>query len=301
MLTVVLGLLGAAVYGAADFLGGFAAKRINTALVTAVAAASGLVLLVAIAWPIFGGQWSARDTWLGIGTGIAGGIGLALLYACLSIGPMSILSPLSALVSAVCPAVWGVIVNGERFETLGWIAISLALVAVVLVGFVPEKGAVRPRLLGIILAIGSGLGIGGFLILIDQTSHESGITPLIANRVTNTTLTLLAFGAFVLWRVLRRASDASPRTVALSAVGTPGQRGRGLMFAALGGCTDVVANVAVLGAVRLGDLTVASVLTALYPASTVVLAAIVLKERIAPVQWAGLVLALAAAGMLAAA
>ncbi|HEU5223267.1 MAG TPA: EamA family transporter [Candidatus Lumbricidophila sp.] len=300
MLTVALGLVGAAVYGAADFLGGFAAKRINTALVTAVAAASGLVMLAGIAWPIFGGTWTARDTWLGIGTGVAGGIGLALLYACLSIGPMSILSPLSALVSAVCPAVWGVVVNGERFKTLGWIALTLALIAVVLVGFVPERGAVRPRLLGIVLAIGSGLGIGGFLILIDQTSDASGVTPLIANRLTNTTLTLLAFGAFVLLRLLRKAPDASPHSVALGAVGAPGQRGRGLMFAALGGFTDVVANVAVLGAVRLGDLTVASVLTALYPASTVVLAAIVLKERIAPVQWVGLVLALTAAGMLAA-
>ena len=339
MLTAVLSLTGALVYGAADFLGGLAARRLGAVLATAVAAASGLVLL-AIALPVTGGAWSAEAAIWGALSGLVGAVAISLLYASLAIGPMSILSPLTALVSAVTPMIWGTVVGGERFGPMAAWALGLALLAVVLVGFVPERGAVRPSARGLAFATGSGLAIGAFYILISQTPDDSGVVPLIFSRIVNTVLMFGVFGLLVL--VARRASPApaleavretTPRTdaaavaaaspadpvvnaapadpVANAAPGsapagrsdarTPAREGLAAGFAIAIGCglLDALANVLILLGIRAGDLAVAAVLAAMYPAGTILLAAAVLRERIAPVQWVGLVLALAAAGMLA--
>ncbi len=291
MLTAIIGLLGAFVYGAADFLGGLAAKKISPVRVTAVAAVSGLVGLLAVLALGFGAWSTEAVVWGGL-SGVTGALAVSLLYACLAIGPMSILSPLTAVVSAIVPMTWG-LATGDTFGTLGFVALGLALVAVVLVGFVPEKGAVRPSLGGVLMAIGSGAMIGAFIILIDQTPEDSGVVPLVMNRAVNAALMFAT--VLVLWLVARRRSDdaAEPRA-ALRAGWRPG-----LSLAIACGIVDALANALLLIGVRIGDLSVMSVLTAMYPAGTILLAAVVLKERIAPVQWIGLVLALVAAAMLA--
>ena len=143
MLTVILGLAGALVYGAADFLGGLAARRISALRVTAVGALSGVVLL-ALGSLLVPGRWSWEAVlWGGI-SGVTGAAAIALLYACLAIGPMSILSPLTAVTSAIVPLTWG-LVTGSQLGVIAYPAFALALVAVVLVGFVPSKEAVRPK------------------------------------------------------------------------------------------------------------------------------------------------------------
>ncbi|PWC07787.1 hypothetical protein DF223_04515 [Mycetocola zhujimingii] len=292
MLTATIGLLGAIVYGAADFLGGLASKRISPVRVTAIAAVSGLVgLLVVLAFGF--GRWSVEAVLWGALSGVSGALAISLLYACLAIGPMSILSPLTAVVSAIVPMTWG-LTTGDTFGALGFVALGLALVAVVLVGFVPEKGAVRPSLRGVLMAIGSGAMIGVFIILIDQTPADSGVVPLVMNRSVNAALMFAT--ALVLWLLSRR------RTVGTrplrTAPPTSGWRA-GLTLAIACGIIDALANTLLLIGIRIGDLSVMGVLTAMYPAGTILLAAVVLKERIAPVQWLGLVLALVAAGMLA--
>src|SRR3954452_7211090 len=120
MLSASVALLGALVYGSADFLGGLAAKRLRSIVVTAISAASGLAAL-AIALPLLGGAWTMRDAWLGVLAGVFGVVAVALLYACLAIGPMSILSPLTAVVSAIAPMLWGLLVNGEKLAPLGYL------------------------------------------------------------------------------------------------------------------------------------------------------------------------------------
>ncbi|MDY7542398.1 EamA family transporter [Cryobacterium sp. 5B3] len=340
MLTALVGLAGALIYGSADFLGGLAAKRLSAVLVTAVAASSGLLVLL-LALPFVGGVWSPTAVLWGALSGLTGAIAISLLYACLAIGPMSILSPLTAVVSAIVPMTAG-LVGGERLAPVGYAALGLALVAVVLVGFVPEKGAVRPTTLGVLMAIGSGIMIGAFLILIDLTPDDSGLVPLVLNRAVNaaimfSTVGVLAFVAAHRRRVLagvgasggdasggdasgvssnagRGGSDPASGFGATDAVTraadpatVPGDTGRrtqstlsiGLTLAAVCGLVDVAANLLLLIGIRIGDLSVISVLTAMYPAGTILLAAVVLKERIAPVQWVGLGLALAAAAMLA--
>lgn len=307
MLTVVFSLAGALVFGAADFLGGLAAKRVSALLATAVASLTGGVLLLAFL-PLLGGTWTRHDVFWGVISGVAGAVAISLLYACLAIGPMSILSPLTALVSAVVPMVWGLMVGGERFAVLGYWALGLALVAVVLVGFVPERGAVRPSLRGILMAIGSGIAIGAFFITIDQTTPESGAVPLLINRGVNATIMFGALGALALVRASRTRLGAAatttermpqPTSVGAAVAPTRSATSTGVRLAIACGAVDVVANGLLLIGIRAGDLSVAAVLGAMYPAGTILLAALVLNERIAPVQWAGLVLALAAAGMLA--
>ncbi|GLK15847.1 EamA family transporter [Herbiconiux flava] len=298
MLSATLGLIGAIVYGGADFLGGLASRRLGAVRVTALSAVSGLAL-IAVALPLIGGTFSAEAVRLGILSGVTGAIALSLLYGCLAIGPMSILSPLTAVVSALVPLTVG-LAGGERLSLVGWIAIGIALVAVVLVGFVPEKGAARPRLLGLAMAVGAGAMIGLFLVIIDRTPDDSGLVPLLLNRATSAAIMVTAAAVLVVVTQLRgpRSPDAAAADGHGPAV-LPAWAERAVLLAIACGAVDAVANVLLLLALRAGELTVVSVLTALYPAGTVILAAVLLRERVAPVQVVGLVLAFVAAGMLA--
>ncbi len=281
---MIVGLASAVIFGTADFFGGMASKRVPPIRVVSLSAAVGLVILL-IATVFIGGRLSWEAVLWGGLSGVVGSFGILLLYAALAIGPMSILSPLTAVISAIVPVTWGLI-QGERLSVLGYIALGLALIAVVLVGFVPEKGAVRPSLRGVAYAAGSGTLIGTLLILLNNAPDDSGLLPLVFNRAGY----LVILWAIVLVLVLRarRRHDAA---------GPPIRPALPLIIAA--GMTDSLANILIIIGLRLGDLSVIAVLTALYPAGTIALAAIVLRERIAPVQWAGLVLALTAAAMLA--
>lgn len=288
MVTVFLGLIGALAYGGADFYGGLAARRSSTILTTLGVALVGLVGL-ALTSP-FVEAVSSYDAWFyGAASGLAGAIGIGLLYGSLAIGPMSILSPATAFISAIVPVSVGLSL-GEGGGVSFYVALAVALVAVVLVGFVPEKGAVRPRPLGLIMAAGSGTFIGFTVILIDLSPADSGLIPLLANRMVSSSALLLATGALVMTRIIL---NRTPRLPGLTEV-----RGVGFMIIAAG-ILDVLANVAVIYGLRSGDLSVVSVLIALYPAGTILLASVVLRERIATIQWAGLALALVASALLA--
>lgn len=279
MPAAILGLISALVYGSADFVGGVASRTIGPLRTTAIGAAGGLALLL-VALPLVGGTWSAAALGWGAASGVVGAAAVALLYATLAIGPMSILSPLTALVSALVPLTWG-LVGGDRFAPIGYVALGLALVAVVLVGFVPERGAVRPSARALGTAVAAGALLGVFLIVLDQTPADSGLVPLVANRTVNALVTWTVIGLLA----LRGATRSFTR--------------RGVLLAVGAGLLDASANTLILIGLRAGDLAIMSVLVALYPAGTIVLAAAVLRERIAPVQWVGLVLAVTAAAMLA--
>ncbi|MEV8267033.1 EamA family transporter [Microbacterium sp. NPDC076911] len=315
MFSASLALLGALFYGSADFLGGLAARRLRSIVVTAIAAASGLMAF-AVVQLFVGGAWTASDVGWGIAAGVVGVVALMLLYACLAIGPMSILSPLTAVVSAIAPMLFGLFAKGETLSVVGYLGLAVVLVAVVLVGFIPGEKTVRPSIRGVVMAVGSGLAIGGFLIIIDQTSAESGLIPLIVGRATNTLITGVIIAAIVVMAVRRgnRASSALDAS-GFAVGGTPTghvdlehatgpiaiaiTRRNAVLLAVGCGVLDATANALILLGLRVGDLTVVSALTALYPAGTILLAAVVLRERVAPVQWVGLALALTAGGMLA--
>jgi drug/metabolite transporter (DMT)-like permease len=316
MLSAVLALIGAVVYGSADFLGGLAARRLRSIVVTAVAALSGFLALLLVQ-PLVGGVWTTADVAWGVLAGVVGVVAVALLYACLAIGPMSILSPLTAVVSAIAPMLWGLLVKGDALAPIGYAGLAVALVAVVLVGFIPGERIVRPTARGLAMAVGAGLAIGAFLIIIDQTSAGSGLIPLLTSRATSTVVTFAVVGVLAVAAVRRGAPARSVLHVAGAQLGAaPSGRAdlehatteprptvttarQAWSLAVACGIADAAANALMLLALRTGDLAVVSALTALYPAGTILLAAILLRERVAVVQWVGLGLALAAGGMLA--
>jgi uncharacterized membrane protein len=284
MLVVVIGLVCAVIYGAGDYFGGIASRRLSPVRVVALAGLIGLGLLL-LASLIVPGVFSPEAVFWGVLSGVAGSMAILTLYWALAIGPMSILSPLTAVISAIVPLGWGVVL-GERLSPVGYLALGIALVAVVLVGFVPEKGAVRPSLKGVVVAAVSGLLIGVLLILLHTAPADSGLLPLVFNRASY--LLILWSIVLVLWLRARRGgtSFGAPARIALRPI-------------VAAGVADAAANTLLIIGFRLGELSVIAVLSALYPAGTIALAAIFLKERIAPVQWVGLALALVAAAMLA--
>jgi drug/metabolite transporter (DMT)-like permease len=318
MISASLALLGAFVYGSADFLGGLAAKRLRSIVVTAVSAASGLAFLVLLL-PVVGSVWSLPDVLWGVLGGAFGVIAVVLLYACLAIGPMSILSPLTAIVCAVAPMLWGLLVNGETLAPIGYAGLAVALVAVVLVGFIPGEKVVRPSVRGLVMAVGAGITIGAFLIAMDQTSDESGLVPLVMSRSTTVVVAAIAVATLMIAAARQSKPVSSVFHAAGAAVGVtptghadlehtapatsadalPSTLRAALWLTIACGVVDAAANAIMIVALRSGDLSIVSALTALYPAGTILLAAIVLHERVASVQWIGLALALIAGGMLA--
>jgi len=284
VLVVVLGLATAVVYGAGDFVGGLASKRADPVRVVAYAGIVGLVLLVLLSLVVEGRLSEGAVLW-GVLSGVAGSVAILTLYSALAIGPMSILSPLTAIISAIVPLAPGAIL-GERFSVLGYVALGIALVAVVLVGFVPEKGAVRPRPRGVVYAVISGVLIGVLLILLDRAPDDSGLLPLVFSRLAF----LVIMWTMVLVLAVARRGGRGPGAVPIRPV---------LPLIAVAGVADALANTLIIVGIRVGELSIMAVLSALYPAGTIALAAVVLRERIAPVQWAGLGLALVASALLA--
>ena len=279
MLSALLGLIGAAIYGASDFFGGMAARGMSSIRVTALNSVTGFVLLGAGSL-LIPSRWSIAALGWGALAGAAGAVALVLLYACLAIGPMSILSPIMALIAAIVPITVG-FVRGERLSIAGYAGLVVGLVAVILICFVPGAGVVRPSLRGVLMALGAGLGVGAYLVFIDLTPADSGPAPL----VVTFGVTGAVMGVILLAQRTRGRFPPAPASA--------------VRFALLCGVTDAAAAFLFLLALRTGDLSVVSVLNALAPAGTIVLAAIVLRERIAVVQWAGLALALVAAALLA--
>lgn len=285
MITAILGLFTAITYGAADFFAAIATRKVRVVVVTAIASLTGLIFLLAVS-PILGTKFSDDAIFWGLMGGFSSVIALLALYASLALGPISIVSPLGALVSAIVPAIIGVAFLGESFSILGWFAIALALVAVVLVGFVPSEHVELPKPRAIILAIIAGAGIGLAVASLARSPHDSGIAPIIVMRTTATVL----LGAIVLIGVLRGQKA--------SADGNKLTRNIWLTVAGAG-ALDATANILFTLASRSGSLTVTGVLTALYPLGTIILARFVLKEHVAGIQKIGIALTLTASLLLA--
>ena len=282
MVSVALALAGSVIYGASDFFGGLAARGTSAVRVTLINSIAGLAVLVVAAF-VLPSRWTATVLLWGMLAGVCGAVALVLIYACLALGPMSILSPILALVAAVIPITIG-FVRGERLSGLGYLGLALGLVAIVLICLVPGARAVRPSPRGLLMAVGAGVAIGGYLVFIDLTPPDSGPAPLLVTFV----VTGIVMSVALLGQRLARRGAPRP-TIARATVG----------FAVLCGLTDAAAAFLFLLALRAGDLSVVSVLNALAPAGTIVLAAVVLRERIAPVQWVGLAIALVSAALLA--
>ena len=286
MLTILFGLGASLAYGAADFFGAIGSRKLRPVIVTGLAAWSGLALLLVVQLVgLFGAKYPPEVWLLGVVGGICSAIALSCLYIALAIGPISILSPLSAVLSAIVPTVVAVI-GGETFSWLGWLAIGLVLIAVVLVGFVPGDDVRVPSAKGLIAGTIAGVGIGAVLLCLAAAPSDTGIAMVTLLRLFNGIL----LSSFLVIQVLRRKVAGKEFTGIT--------RGTWVVIM-LCGFLDAGANLLFTEAVRSGTITVTAVLTALYPLGTILLARIVLKERIARSQQLGIGLVLAASVLLA--
>ena len=279
-MAIALGLLVALAYGSADFIGGLASRRLPTAVVLASTQSTGLVL-VTIAAIVLDGEVHASDLLRGAGAGIAGIVGLALLYRGLARGLMSVVAPITAIGAGAAPLIWG-LATGERPSTLAWIGLFAALVAVALISRPGGAGPadLPPKELG--LAMVAGAAFGAVFILLGETSSSAGVLPVVASR------------SFTVPIAIAWALTTAPRPLR-----TVRPRGRQIPFLALGGTLDASANIVFIAAARHGLLSEVSVVSALYPGATVVLAWLVLGERVSRMQRAGLALALGGVALIA--
>jgi drug/metabolite transporter (DMT)-like permease len=276
----LLALGSALLYGAADFAGGLTTRRAGTLPVVILSQFSGLVL-VGLMLPFLPPSWPSRpDLLWGAVAGLTGGVGVALLYRALAIGAMAVVAPTTAVCAVAIPVVVSVFL-GERPLPLVGAGIVLGILSIVLVSqqrpLEPDlprsqsaSGSLPP---GVGTALISGVAIGFFFLALARTRPEAGMWPLLISRLVSVTL-------FSLVAVVGRRSIRIPAGV--------------LGLVVVAGCVDMLANALYLLASRHGPLSIVVTLSSLYPASTVLLARLVLRERLTHWQMAGVASALAA-------
>jgi drug/metabolite transporter (DMT)-like permease len=267
-------------YGAADFTGGLTTRRAGTIPVVVLSQFSGLALLVLLL-PILPAAHASRPDFVwGAIAGLAGGVGVALLYRALSIGVMAVVAPTTAVCAVTIPVIYSVF-RGERPAPLAIAGILLGITSIILVSQQRSTSEAGPRdatgtrklPLGVGTALISGVAIGFFFLGLAQTKSAAGMWPLVASRSTSVML-------FACIALARRNSFRMP--------------GRVLALVLLAGTIDMLANALYLVAAQQGPLSIVVTLSSLYPASTVLLARVVLHERLNLLQITGVGCALAA-------
>jgi len=274
---VVLLALGSAIaYGFSDFVGGLLSRRTSVWSVATVGQTVSTVGTSAFALLVGGDPAPGDWLWGGV-AGVGSGLGTVFLYRGLSSGRMSVVAPISAVGAALLPIAVG-LVAGERPQLLTWLGVGCALPAIWLVSRSAAPATPAAESAGVTDGLLAGVGFGALFAALGQVPEEAGLWPL-----------TLAQGASVVVIVtlgvaLRQSWLPRDRDAALGAV--PGVLG-------------ALATVLFLLSSQAGLLAVAAVLASLYPATTVLLAALVLHERIGPSQALGLLLAAAAVALVA--
>jgi drug/metabolite transporter (DMT)-like permease len=277
-MALTLALAAALSYGVGDFIGGLATRHAAAVPVVLLSQAAGLVALLAVLPALPAADPTAADLAWGAASGVAGGLGLVLLFRSFALGAMGVAAPVTAVCSAGLPVLVGLAL-GERPGVVVLVGVGLALAAVGLISREDEAapGAVPLRRVVTVAAAG-GLFFGCFYVLLAETGDDAGLWPLAAARGASTLM--LAPAVLLLGRGLPAARPSAA--------------------ACLSGIVDMVANVLYLLALRRGLLSVVPVLTSLYPAATVVLARYLLHERVGRAQLVGFAVAAAAVTMIAA-
>lgn len=274
---IFLALGSSLLWGLADFSGGLATRRLPLAAVTVLSQGAGFAALLALVG-VAGGDLDGRAVALGLAAGAGGGVGLAAFYKGLALGTMSIVSPLAAC-GALVP--FGLaLAGGERPSALALGGAGLALAGAVLASAEEGKDGAGDRRRALALAVAAALALGLFVYFLGLAADDGEtLSALFGARLGS--FSLLAAGALALRASLRVGPRAS---LAVAAIGL----------------TDTGANALFALASARGLLSIVSVLGSLYPVTTVLLAHLVLGERIAAVQKVGVAVALAGVALVSA-
>ncbi|WP_406660605.1 DMT family transporter [Methanolobus sp. ZRKC3] len=267
---VIFGLISAAFWGAGDFSGGVATKKHEVLSVATIAQIIGLLILSLVALTLGENTPSIENIMWGAAAGISGGIGILALYHALSIEKMGVVAPVTAVSSALVPVVFGMMSEGipASIQILGFF---FALIGVWLISREDSDSAIHLSRLKLPLI--AGFGFGFFMILIDQLNGTGILWPLVGARVASISMFLLA-GVY-------KGGMQMPEM-------------KHLPLIILAGICDSGGNVFYTLAAQAGRIDIAAVLSSLYPAATVLLAWIFLRERLTYRQWIGIISAMLA-------
>jgi uncharacterized membrane protein len=276
-MAIALALCSALAYGLSDFVGGFVSRRTSAWAVAVVAQMSSTTSTALIAFFVEASPTSQDFLW-SVLAGAASGVGTGFLYRGFASGRMSVVAPVSAVGAALVPVLAGT-VGGERLSLVVWLGILAALPGIWLVSSTTDEARKRGSTAeGLVDGILAGLGFGVLFAALGQIPAEAGLWPLAATQAMSIpAVILLALGLRAAW--------------------VP--RGRPVWWALVAGPLGASATGAFLLATQSGFLTVAGVLASLYPATTVLLAALVLQEKIHRAQGVGLGLCALAIGLVA--
>ena len=268
----ILWALGAATtYGIADYLGGRATRQSPAPAVTFAGQSVALLLLCGLVYASGTSVMGRTDFLWSAGAGFGGALALVTFYRAMAVGPMTVVAPITAVVNIAMPVIVG-IAQGERPSAISYVGIGLAPIAVALIGDVLSSTQTQVQSRAIWLSLIAGSGFGLIFVCLAQTSDDAGLWPLLAQRMTS--VPTVAIVSLIGYRSLRVTRN----------VGT---------FAILSGVLDTLANSLYLTAARSGMLSLVGVITSLYPASTVILAMRIDKERIHKGQMLGVGVAIA--------
>jgi drug/metabolite transporter (DMT)-like permease len=280
-LAILLALFSALAYGLSDFVGGLVSRHVSAWPVAVVGQLSAMVCTLAAALFVDGSPTSTDFLWALL-AGVGSGVGTGFLYRGFAAGRMSVVAPVSAVGAAVVPVVAGAL-GGERLSLVVWAGILLALPGIWLVSStaeeLPDGGVSRGSLAeGVVDGILAGLGFGILFAALGQVPDQAGLMPLaLAQAVSLPAVILLATFLRAPWL----------------------PRARRTWWALAAGPLGASATLAFMLAAQYGYLTVAGILASLYPAATVLLAAVILHERIHRAQGVGLGLCAVAIGLVA--
>ncbi len=275
-LSVVYGLASAVSWGAGDFSGGVATKRASVYSVIILSQLLGGIMLLVCALVLAEAVPSLDNLLIGGLAGISGTIGIVALYSGLAKGRMGLVAPVAGVVTAILPVVVGMFLQGlPPIQQL--VGFGLALTAVWFLARGESREPIRWQELN--LPVVAGVGFGLFFILIARATGTAVLWPLVSARCTSAFL-------LVLFTLLRRR-PMMPSNAPLPVI-------------ALAGIFDSGGNIFFALAARAGRLDISSVLSSLYPGATVLLAWLILKEKLGPRQWLGVGAALLALVLIAA-
>jgi drug/metabolite transporter (DMT)-like permease len=268
-MAVLLGLLSALCYGSSDFAAGFGGRRSGSGAVAAFAPSFGLAEAATAVFVLSAGSPTPATLWWGALSGVGSGVGTVALYRGLAVARMSVVAPVSAVLSAVLPAMIGIL-SGEHLAPLAWTGIIVAVPAIALVSVQPADSQQGPGA-GILTGVTAGAGFALLLVALDHAGTAAGAWPLLPGQ-TVASLIIMAWLIVPKNRPSRQAWSQSWR------------------IGCLAGVLVGFANLLFLAATGAGQLAIVAVVTSLYPAITVLLARVILREQWSRLQVLGLVI-----------
>ena len=276
-MSLLFAVLAALLYGGADFAGGYASRRTSVFTVLVLSQIAGS-LVALIAAPILGPNAPTQaDLLWGVLGGACGSLGLFFLYYGIAKSVVAIVSPVSALVGALVPMLFGLFL-GETPSVPAWVGAGLCLPAVLLLSYEPAgSDALREVRKALLFGLLAGLGFGGFFIAVSRPAADAGLWPLVTARCAS----ILAI------------------SVATLIARTPPRLGSASLWIVLAaGICDMGANIAFVLASREGLLILVTIITSLFPGPTVLLARIFMHQRLGPVRLLGFLSALAGVALI---